>query len=473
MKVANANHLSQWTPEGRRLITGASSGEFTLWNGLTFNFETILQAHDKAIRSMVWSHNDTWLISGDDSGVIKYWQSNMNNLQAFAAHKESVRDLSSVTPPPHLTVTFSPTDTRFASCSDDGTIKIWSFGEAREERTLTGHGWDVKCIDWHPTKALLASGSKDNLVKLWDPKSGKSLSTLHGHKNTILGIQWNNNGNWLVTASRDQLLRVYDIRSMRELQSFRGHKKEVTSVAWHPFHETLFTSGGSDGNISFWNVGTEFAVGGMEAAHDSSVFALDWHPVGHILVSGSNDHTTRFWTRNRPGDAMHDRFNQSRKDEEAMVVKDVGDENAGATTLFGLGSGPSSLPGLSMPGLGSKDSTKPPAPPAPGNGPPPPFPPGFFPPFPPPPPGGALPPGMPMPPFPPPPGFRPPPNFFANMPPGVFPPGARPPPPPPSSSSSGSSSGAGPQDMLRQLQMQGISLSPALASALAAKNERK
>ena len=35
--------LFQWTPEGRRLITGASSGEFTLWNGLTFNFETILQ----------------------------------------------------------------------------------------------------------------------------------------------------------------------------------------------------------------------------------------------------------------------------------------------------------------------------------------------------------------------------------------------------------------------------------------------
>ena len=41
-----------------------------------------------------------------------------------------------------------------------------------------GHGWDVKCIDWHPSKGLLASGSKDNLVKLWDPKSGKPLSTL-------------------------------------------------------------------------------------------------------------------------------------------------------------------------------------------------------------------------------------------------------------------------------------------------------
>lgn len=47
----------------------------------------------------------------------------------------------------------------------------------------------------------------------------------------------------------------------------------------------------------------------MENAHESSVFSLDWHPLGHILVSGSNDHTTKFWTRNRPGEAMNDAYN--------------------------------------------------------------------------------------------------------------------------------------------------------------------
>jgi polyadenylation factor subunit 2 len=67
------------------------------------------------------------MISGDDSGLIKYYQSNMNNLKVVQAHKESVRDL-----------TFSPTDSKFASCSDDGTIKIWSFANALEERVLTG-----------------------------------------------------------------------------------------------------------------------------------------------------------------------------------------------------------------------------------------------------------------------------------------------------------------------------------------------
>lgn len=36
-------NVVSWTPEGRRLLTASSSGEFTLWNGMGFNFETIMQ----------------------------------------------------------------------------------------------------------------------------------------------------------------------------------------------------------------------------------------------------------------------------------------------------------------------------------------------------------------------------------------------------------------------------------------------
>ena len=50
-----------WTPDGRCLITGAASGEFTIWNGLTFNFETIMQAHDVAVRCMQYAKNDTFI----------------------------------------------------------------------------------------------------------------------------------------------------------------------------------------------------------------------------------------------------------------------------------------------------------------------------------------------------------------------------------------------------------------------------
>ncbi|MEE6516581.1 hypothetical protein FKM82_026149 [Ascaphus truei] len=291
----------RWTPEGRRLVTGASSGEFTLWNGLTFNFETILQAHDSPVRAMTWSHNDMWMLTADHGGYVKYWQSNMNNVKMFQAHKEAIREAS-----------FSPTDNKFATCSDDGTVRIWDFMRCHEERILRGHGADVKCVDWHPTKGLLVSGSKDSQqpIKFWDPKNGQSLATLHAHKNTVMEVKWNLNGNWLLTASRDHLCKLFDIRNLREeFQVFRGHKKEATAVAWHPVHEGLFASGGSDGSLLFWHVGIEKEVGGMDIAHEGMIWSLAWHPLGHILCSGSNDHTSKFWTRNRPGDKMRDRYN--------------------------------------------------------------------------------------------------------------------------------------------------------------------
>jgi len=42
-----------------------------------------VQAHDDPVRSMIWSHNDEWMITCDDGGIIKYWQRTMNNVKAF------------------------------------------------------------------------------------------------------------------------------------------------------------------------------------------------------------------------------------------------------------------------------------------------------------------------------------------------------------------------------------------------------
>lgn len=337
-----------WTPTGRRLITGSHSGEFTLWNGQSFNFEMILQAHDQPIRSMVWSYNDNWMVTGDDGGSIKYWQNNMNNVKANkSAHKESVRDLS-----------FCRTDLKFCSCSDDTTVKVWDFARCQEERSLSGHGWDVKSVDWHPTKSLLVSGGKDNLVKLWDAKSGRELSSFHGHKNTVLCVKWNQNGNWVLTASKDQIIKLYDIRAMKELQSFRGHRKDVTALAWHPFHEEYFVSGSFDGSIFHWLVGHETPQIEIPNAHDSCVWDLAWHPIGYLLCSGSSDNTTKFWCRNRPGDPARDKFsmghNQGYNDQNSalagrMPVNFTGPEPPTTPGPFaGLNRNEGTIPGIGV-----------------------------------------------------------------------------------------------------------------------------
>jgi len=159
-------------------------------------------------------------------------------------------------------------------------------------------------VEWHPTKGLLASGSKDKLVKFWDPRTGQALSAIYSHKNTIQAIAWSNNGDMIATASRDQTLRVFDIRAMKELQCFKGHKKEVCSVAWHPVHHSILVSGGSEGSIIHWSLDSSVPAprASVDQAHDSNVWCLAFHPLGHILASASNDYTTRFWCRERPTD---------------------------------------------------------------------------------------------------------------------------------------------------------------------------
>ncbi|KAH8894997.1 WD40 repeat-like protein [Thozetella sp. PMI_491] len=338
-KIKHPVNVVRWTPEGRRLLTASSSGEFTLWNGTGFNFETIMQAHDSAIRALAYSHSDDWLVSADHEGVIKYWQPNFNNVESIRGHQDPIRDLA-----------FSPTDTKFVTASDDSTLKIFDFAGGVAETTLTGHGWDAKSCDWHPTKGLLVSGSKDHLVKLWDPRTGRCLTTLHGHKNTISKTLFERvHGMCLATSARDQTARVFDLRMMRDICLLKGHEKDISTIAWHPVHSNLLSTGGSEGSLFHYLLDepntppghstsiapydsadpsgtpaqTIYPAHKVPFAHDFAIWSLDWHPLGHILASGSNDRITRFWSRSRPGeDVSNDRYHIGEAAAEAQGTWD-------------------------------------------------------------------------------------------------------------------------------------------------------
>ena len=284
---------------------------------------------------MKYSHSDDWLLSADQDGNVKYFQTNLNNVKEIRAHDHAVRDLA-----------FAPTDIKFVTASDDATLKIWDFAGGVEELTISGHNWDVKCCDWHPTKGLIVSGSKDNKVKLWDPRNGRCLTTLHGHKNQIQRALFEpTRGELLATCARDSTARIFDLRMMRDLMLLKGHEKDIATLTWHPMHTSLLSTGGWDGAIFHYLLNEPNAPEGVAPsispydssdpasaptqtiypahripfAHDFTVWSLDWHPLGHILASGSNDRLTRFWTRARPGDTLfyHDRYHIGQEAAEA------------------------------------------------------------------------------------------------------------------------------------------------------------
>jgi WD40 repeat protein len=276
----------RWTTHGKRVIIGCDSGEFLLWSGVNFKYESLIQAHNFGVRMLCWTSDEQLMISGDNNGWVKVWKSTMKAFKSSKGHDEAIRDLS-----------FSPGDYKFVTCSDDRTCKIWDLPTLSEEQTLVGHGSDVKCGEWHPYKALVATGSNDSLVKLWDPKIGKECHTIHSHKNEITRVRWHESGLMLLTASRDTNMKLYDLRMMRELQNFRKHAKEVTSTIWHPVIRDMFVSGWYDGSIGYWMVGHEEPVAFIENAHNGAIRDMDWHPIGHLLATGGSDNYIKFWNR--------------------------------------------------------------------------------------------------------------------------------------------------------------------------------
>ena len=121
-----------WTPDGRRAMTGAQTGELTLWSGANFGFETIYQLHEAALRSVTYTHDGAFVLSSDDAGAVKVCKSNLAPLKQVAAHREAVRSVS-----------VAPTDLKFVTASDDSTLTVWDLATCSAECSMSG---ELVCV---------------------------------------------------------------------------------------------------------------------------------------------------------------------------------------------------------------------------------------------------------------------------------------------------------------------------------------
>lgn len=88
----------------------------------------------------------------------RYW--------AFSPHRSTVNQL-----------VFAPDKDTFATCSADGTVKLWSLAGRREVATFTQDA-EVRDIAFSPDGRTLASAGKDGLLKLWNLSTDREIATI-------------------------------------------------------------------------------------------------------------------------------------------------------------------------------------------------------------------------------------------------------------------------------------------------------
>jgi WD40 repeat protein len=201
-------------------------------------------------------------------------------------------------------VAYHPDGTRFATCSDDGTIKLWDSAAGHELLTLSSHAGPVFQIDYSPDGKRLASASLDGTAKVWDVQTGETLFTLSGHTDAVGDVAFSPDGKYLATTSDDKTAKVWDAGQVRLTLS--GYQGFVNYVTFSP-DGNLLAAGGEDGTVKIWDVATLLAeaqaasadTAGRElvnlpsggGSHNGSAFSPD----GKLIATGTESGLVKVW----------------------------------------------------------------------------------------------------------------------------------------------------------------------------------
>lgn len=114
-------------------------------------------------------------------------------------------------------VVWHPDGTAFASAEATRDISIFSTGEWKKEKVLSGgHNGSITAISWSPNGALLATAGADGQVLLWETKTQKVVKS-YDFAN-VINLAWHPTTNALSFATSDGELFIYDGIVPREYQ---------------------------------------------------------------------------------------------------------------------------------------------------------------------------------------------------------------------------------------------------------------
>lgn len=128
--------------------------------------------------------------------VIRIWSKTGDLQHTLRGHTDAVRGLAKIS------------DESFASCSNDGTIRIWRNNSA--EKVLTGHTSFVYSLDYIQSKNMLVSSGEDRSVRVWDlNQEGKCVQVITLPAISLWSVKADQKSGDIVVGGSDCIIRVF------------------------------------------------------------------------------------------------------------------------------------------------------------------------------------------------------------------------------------------------------------------------
>lgn len=126
-------------------------------------------------------------------------------------------------------------DSKFIiSGSNDGSTQIWDMktGGRNILSIIELEDLDpaITSIALSPDNRWVAIGSHDTTVRIWDTRTGCLVERLRGHMDSISSVAFNPDGDGIVTRSFDKFVKYWDIKPMIRAVDAKIRNGEIAMV---------------------------------------------------------------------------------------------------------------------------------------------------------------------------------------------------------------------------------------------------